>query len=229
LDNYGNNILFESFLYPYIKRETVAHLTEIKLVSAVCLFLYECCKEIERAVESINTTKHKHVMKQVFIWERVPGDKNETASLREFLEQRFHLKWLNRADFEKVSNDNTLRISYRSNSVLIMLNDTRTKAIVEIKGENKQKGYEFIVESLPNGLNIVALDKPIQEYEAQFLRTGIQQRVPSLIFDLTVHAISESDFSVLSKDEKFMQTLKETKIKFDNQYEKMIMGTDESV
>jgi hypothetical protein len=75
----------------------------------------------------------------------------------------------------------------------------------------------------------VALDKPIQEYEAQFLRTGIQQRVPSLIFDLTVHAISESDFSVLSKDEKFMQTLKETKIKFDNQYEKMIMGTDESV
>jgi hypothetical protein len=226
LENYGNNILFESFLYPYIKRETAAHLIEIKVVSAVCLFLYECCKEIERAVESINTTKHKHVMKQVFIWERVPGDKNETASLTEFLEQRFHLKWLNRAVFKKISNDNTLRIFYKSNSVLITLNDTRTKAVMEIKGENKQKGYEFIVESLPNGsLNIVALDKPIQEYQAKLLQASIEQRVPSLIFDLTINALSELDYSVLWKDEKFMQTLKETKVKFDKQYEKMIMGT----
>lgn len=54
-------------LYPYVKRDTVTNLTEINAISAVCLFLYECCKEMEHAIESINTTKHKHEMRQVFI------------------------------------------------------------------------------------------------------------------------------------------------------------------
>ena len=65
-ENYGDNILFDSILYPYLKRDTVIHLTEIKMVSAVCLFLYECCKAIEHAIESINT--QKYVMEQVFFW-----------------------------------------------------------------------------------------------------------------------------------------------------------------
>jgi hypothetical protein len=108
--------------------------------------------------------------------------------------------------------------------VLITLNNTRTKAFVEIKGEKKQKGYEFIVESSPHGsLNIMALGKPITEFQAEFLQTAIQQHIHTLIFDLTVNEISDSDLSVLSKDEKFMQRLKDTKVKFDEQYEKMIM------
>jgi hypothetical protein len=221
--NYGDNILFELCLYPYIKRYTVAHLTEIKVVSSVSLFLYECCKEMEGAVESINTQKYKHVVRQVFVWERVPRDKNQTADLREFLKQKFDLKWLDKANFEKINDDNTLRISYGSNSLLITLNNTRTKAFVEIKGEKKENGYEFIVESGPNGyLNIMALDKPIEESEAEFLQAVLQQRVPTLIFNLAVNVTSESDFLVLSKDEKFMQILKETKGKFDKQYAKMV-------
>ena len=222
--NYGNNILFESILYPYVKRDTVTHLTEEKAVSAVILFLHECCKTIEYTVEVVNTQKDKHVMEQVFLWERVLGDKSQTAHLAEFLKQKFDLKWLDKANFEKINDDNTLRISYWSNSVLITLNNTRTKAFVEIKGEKKQKEYEFIVESGPHGsLNIMALGKPITEFQAEFLQTAIQQHIHTLIFDLTVNEISDSDLSVLSKDEKFMQRLKDTKVKFDEQYEKMIM------
>jgi hypothetical protein len=117
-----------------------------------------------------------------------------------------------------------LRISYRSKSVLITLNNTKTKAVVEIKEEKKEKGYDFIVEKGPGGiLSIMALDKPIEEHEAQLLQAAIQQRVSTLIFDLTVNTISESDLSVLSKDEKFMRILKQTKVTFDEQYGKMIM------
>jgi hypothetical protein len=46
------------------------------------------------------------------------------------------------------------------------------------------------------------------------------QRVPTFIFDLISNAKAGSqDFRILSKDEKFMQTLKETKMNFDKQYE----------
>lgn len=219
-ENYGSNILFDSCLYPYLNRNTVANLTEINAISTVCQFLHECCKAIEDAVESVNT--QKYVMEQVFFWEKGPGDKNQTADLREFLKQKFGLKWLDKANFEKINDGNTLRISYRSNSVLIRLNKTRTKVFVEIKGEKKEKGYELIVQQGPNGsLNIMALGKPIVEFDAEFLRGVVQQRVPTLIFGLAVNTITGSDLSVLSKDEKFMQMLKETKGKFDKHYAKM--------
>lgn len=219
-ENYGSNILFDSCLYPYLNRNTAANLTEINAISKVCLFLHECCKSIEDAVESVNT--QKYVMEQVFFWEKVPDDKNQTADLREFLKQKFGLKWLDKANVGKI-NENILKVSYRSNSVLITLNNTRTKAFVEIKGERKEKGYEFIVTPGPCGsLNIVALDKPIEEFEAKSLDTSIKQRVPALIFDLAVNTITESDLSVLSKDGKFMQMLKETKGKFDKHYSKMV-------
>jgi hypothetical protein len=39
--------------------------------------------------------------------------------------------------FEKIENDNTLRISYKANSILIKLNETRTKATLIIRGEEK--------------------------------------------------------------------------------------------
>jgi len=159
--NYGSNILFDSCLYPYLSQYTVTNLTEINAISAVCLFLYECCKAIEHAIESINTTKYKHAMRQVCIWERVTKDQNHTANLTEFLKEKFDLKWLDKATFEKINDNNTVRTSYRSNSVLITLNKTRTKAVMEVKGDKKQLGYEFIVEPGPNdALIIVALDNP---------------------------------------------------------------------
>ncbi|HJT48847.1 MAG TPA: hypothetical protein VJ729_11755 [Nitrososphaeraceae archaeon] len=92
--------------------------------------------------------------------------------MRKFLEQKFDLKWLGQANFEK-NNNSTLRISYRSKRVLITLNTMSTKAVVEIKEETKKKRYEFVVESLPNGLNIMALDKPIEELEALSLQAAI--------------------------------------------------------
>jgi hypothetical protein len=37
---------------------------------------------------------------------------------------------------------------------------------------------------------MVALDKPIEENEAQLLQAAIQRRVLALVFDLTVNVIS---------------------------------------
>ena len=45
---------------------------------------------------------------------------------------------------------------------------------MKIRGEKKEKGYEFIVKPGPDGsLNIVALNKPIEELEAVPLQAAI--------------------------------------------------------
>lgn len=224
LKNYDNDILFQQFVYPYIKQDTLLQMTDARLVLRVSSFLYECCREIERAVDSINTTINRHVMERVFAWQSVPGNENETNSLREFLRRKYNASWVDQADFEKIQDDNTLRISHGSNSILITLDGTKTKATLKIKGE-KEKRYEFMVEEHSNdSFSILALSEPVEESEAKFLLSSVQQRIPTLIFDLASNAVTVSDFSILSKDEKFMQALKETKMKFDRRYEMIIDG-----
>jgi hypothetical protein len=224
LKNHSNGILFQQFVYPYIKQDTLLQMTDARLVLRVSSFLYECCREMERAVDSINTTENGHGMERVFAWQSVPGNENETNSLREFLKRKFNASWVDQADFGKIHDDNTLRISYRSNSILITLDGTKTKATLKIKGE-QEKRYEFMVEEHSNdSFSILALSEPVEEIEAKSLLSSVQQRIPTLIFDLASNAVTVSDFSILSKDEKFMQALKETKMKFDRRYEMIIDG-----
>jgi hypothetical protein len=45
LKNYGNDKLFRLFVHPYIKQDTLLHLTDIGLISRVCLFLPQCCEK----------------------------------------------------------------------------------------------------------------------------------------------------------------------------------------
>jgi hypothetical protein len=71
---------------------------------------------------------------------------------------------------------------------------------------------------------ILALSETVEEIEAKFTLSRIQQRISTFIFDLASNALTASDLSTLSKDEKFMHALKETKRNFDRQCEMIIDG-----
>jgi hypothetical protein len=214
LRNYGDNILFQLFLYPYINQDTLLQIRDTALLSKISLFLYECCKEIEHALGLINNARSRYSVEQVFIWQYVPAKDYDTNNLREFLKRTFDLDWVHRAGIEKIENDNSLRISYKANSILITLNDTRTKAILKINRKNK---YEFIVKAYsPNWYSIEAPVMPIEEYAIHSLLLGTQQRVPALIFNLASNAVSGSSyFQILSQDEQFIQSLEKTNTKFN--------------
>jgi hypothetical protein len=214
LRNYGDNILFQLFLYPYINQDTLLQIRDTALLSRISLFLYECCKEIEYALGLINNSRSRYSVEQVFIWQYVPAKDYDTNNLREFLKRTFNLDWVHRAGIEKIENDNSLRISYKANSILITLNDTRTKAILKINRKNK---YEFIVKAYHHEwYSIEAPVMPIEEYVTHSLLLGTQQRVPALIFNLASNAVSGSSyFQILSQDEQFIQSLEKTNTKFN--------------
>ncbi len=144
--NYGNDKLFHLFVYPYIKQDTLLHLTDIPLTSRVSLFLHQCCREIEDIL--VKDKKKKCVMELVPGRQSVLGNEDETNS--------------------------------------------------------------------PRAVPVMSLE----EFAADSLFLNMPQYVPTFIFDLISKAKAGSpDFCVLSKDERFMQTLKETKTNFDKQCE----------
>jgi hypothetical protein len=214
LRNYGDNILFQLFLYPYINQDTLLQIRDTALLSKISLFLYECCKEIEYALGLINNKRSRYAVEQVFIWQYVPAKNYDTNNLREFLKRTFNLEWILRAEIEKIENNNSLRISYKANSILITLNNARTKAILKINRENK---YKFIVKAYsPNWFSIEAPVMPIEEHAAHSLLLSTQQRVLGLIFNLASNAVSGSSyFQILSQDEQFVRSLEKTNTKFN--------------
>jgi hypothetical protein len=214
LRNYGDNILLQFSLYPYINHSTLLQITNTALLSKVSLFLYECCKEIEDALGLINNKRSRYLVEEVFIWQYVPDKNYDTNNLCEFLKRKFNLDWIDNAKIEKIENGNSLIISHKANSILITLNDKKTKAILKINRENK---YEFIVKEYHhNWFRVEAPVIPIEEYAVHSLLLSTQQRVPGLIFNLASNAVSgSSSFQILSQDERFIQSLEKTKMKFN--------------
>ena len=225
LRNYGDNILFQLFLYPYINQDTLLQITNTALLSKISLFLYECCKRIEDALRLINNKRSRYAVEQVFIWQDVPSKNYENNKLLEFLKRKFNLDWIDHAEIEKIENDNKLRISYKANSILIILDDKKTKAILKIK--NREIKYEFIVKAYKHSwFSIEAPVRPIEESAVHSLLLNTQQRVPGFIFDLASNAVSgSSNFQILSQDERFIQSLEKTKIMFNVKSNELLKET----
>jgi hypothetical protein len=225
--NYGDNILFQNFLYPFIEKNTLLRLESLNSISPLSSFLYECSREIIDAVRTINTAKTTYIMDQVFVWQAVPSDNDHwTNLLREFLKRKFNLSWVDHAEFEKIDNCKTLRISHKAKSVLIKLNDGKTKAILKIKGEQK---YEFAVRVHSEDCFVVEAptDITIEEQTANFLLGTIESRIHTLVFNLISSVVAGfDDFRILSGDKIFMKTLEKTKVKFDEQYKLMTNGQE---
>ena len=199
-ENYGNNTLFQVFLYPYIKQETLLRLTTLNTALPVSLFLQEVCGHIKDALYIINTSGTKYLAEQVFVWEL--GSLNDYAknSLREFLKQKFDLPWLDRAEFSKIENDNTLKISRKTNTILIKMDHKLGKAILKMKGKERYRftvrpyrGYSYLIEA-PSATTH-------EENAANLLFSTVQNLVPSLVFNLTSSVFAGfKDSQPLSQD-----------------------------
>jgi len=219
LKNYGDNMLFHQFVYPYFSRNTLLKLRDVRLISRVSLFIYECCRDIEDVLMS---RRNGCAVEQVFFWQSVPGDMNVTNRLCHFLKKELKMSWIDRAkDFRKTNDDSKLIISYGSDLISITLNDTKTKATLTTRGK---KLYEFAVETGPKGLLILeAPTKSAEIFLASTVFFGIKQRIPSLVSGLVSDVDQNSpDFNFLSNDKKFMRTLKQAKVEFDKKYELIV-------
>jgi DNA-binding PadR family transcriptional regulator len=58
--NYQKDKLFQLFLYPNIKKDTLREISDVLLVSRISLFLYQCCREVEEIL--VDSGKKQQVM-----------------------------------------------------------------------------------------------------------------------------------------------------------------------
>jgi hypothetical protein len=214
---YGENILFQLFLYPYLDRETLLAMQDSNLLSRVYLYLQQCCIEIGNIAWSLD-----NLGEGIFFWQHVPEDKLETSLFLNFLEERHKLSWVKSASITKSEDNNSLWIRIGTDYVSIKLDKDKDIATMEIKEGEKRKEYPLIVKKIellkrkkptPKLWRVIVPTRSVS-YNAGRLLVRTQQKVPSLLFDLATKAQGLSDFEILRRDEKFMQSLEKIKAKF---------------
>jgi hypothetical protein len=216
LQSYNDNVIFSLLLYPYLQRETVLKIEETPLIAKISLYLHHCCEEIESAIESIRKSFVPYVVQQVFLWNDVPGDDNHR--LLEFLKNEFNFDWVDKAEVTKYGDrNNTIRISHRSNSVLIKLNDKRTKANMTFRNK------EICEFDFSPGLEILyRTNQTTQELHVDFFSGRVKTLAADLILSLALRAVTESDIETLSKDSRYVGLLEQIKKNLDEKYHKLL-------
>ncbi len=117
-------------------------------------------KEIQKMKDPIreilikNLFQNNNIMKNIennclFCWYKIQG--NNYKILREFLNQRFGIDWVNTAMIEPTNDDKTIMVSTEKNSLSIMLNDEKSKVNLKFDYGRTDK---FIARMENGNLNI---------------------------------------------------------------------------
>jgi hypothetical protein len=207
LQQYGNNIMFTTLLYPYLKRSSIESIRDTALISRIYAHLYESCEGIQSVIESIQKSYTKYVVQQVCLWGDVHEQGKDNTRLTNFLKHKFGLNWLdNRVQVTKYVDGGTISISKGGKRVLIKLNESRTKAILIY---NKKELYRF---TLSQGDEILyRSEQTIEEWSMNFLKNRVELSAKDMVLALASRVVIDSDIKSLSKDEGFMQVLEENK------------------
>jgi hypothetical protein len=218
LHYYNQNIMFTTLLYPYLQISSLENILDTTLISKVCAYLHECCEEIQSALESIEKSNSKYAVQQICLWNDVHERGRDNDRLIDFLKREFAINWLdNRAEVIKYGNNSsTVRISKRNNRILITLNEKTTEATMTVNGKELHK---FVVSPR---FEILYKGQPIQDWSTFFFLKRVEILAADFVIALALNAIIESDIKVLSQDEKFMRVLKESEMKFQDKYQKLV-------
>jgi hypothetical protein len=231
LNNYNDNILFEFLIDPYIEYETLGKIDDSLVFDRLLSYLRDCCKTINFTAYAINHTyiqKNGYVTNPLFIWQNIPKEDFDTQSLRDFLKTKFQWDWINKATIKRT--DDVIEISYSQYHALIKMNENQTKAELVVRGKQT---YEFNARSLTDKTAIDTDEFVIEglrpfkitvsEYHVlQFLifqQTRLLEFISSLFL---IYGSRSPAIEVLSKDEKFLRSLKKMKKHFDKVYGSLI-------
>lgn len=100
----------------------------------------------------------------LFTWDEIPG--NDNKRLKEFLKDKYEIEWVTMADIKKINDGKTIKISSENNSLLLRLNNKKSKVILEIDAVRADK------------FDVIENDKKFEIYDSSKLIKPISLTPP---------------------------------------------------
>ncbi|HEY7082381.1 MAG TPA: hypothetical protein VH500_22045 [Nitrososphaeraceae archaeon] len=209
---YGNNIIFEKFLYPYFEKQTI-YSSNIHFLTRLFKFVHDCCKQSDLG------DKIPYMIPQ-FSWNKVPGenDKELLTSIREV----FEIDNLDNAIIAKSPDGNAIKLTASKLSIVIKLEKTEGKAIATKESNTEPKKYEYKI--LNYFSELTAFRPKINNGRFDSTRL-VEMTMYDLVTDIgstSARTQQEDIIRLLAKDTKFMNVVEEIHTRFTNGYNRLM-------
>jgi hypothetical protein len=225
LKNYGSNILFVIFLYPYISQKVLLDLSNANNNSIVFYtifpYLKNVCNTIINSSNSLKTLIYtsdhddKYLLYRLFMWPLNYASHSEIPfedkKLRNFIKMNLNWNWIDTAKITARYNDNVIDIVDPSNNIKstqIFILPKDSKAILIHNGEKK---FEFIL-TLNEMFLSVDIKTPERKIDffVKFLVNECNDHLTNFLVKIKSKLRSMSQvYEFLLKDESFARTMKE--------------------
>jgi hypothetical protein len=230
--NYNECLLFEIFLYPYFRKDTLFAVGD-HLLWDLYRYLSTCCHNIERYLKYSKITDIPLVEK-VFSWNRIPGKDNEL--LLSYLKQIFKLESIEPYEIQKEDNKEYPTITVNTSSappIVIKLDKARNNVVVMSTADNGQyKELQYDVHHL--GREMVVGNRLPSEESIKHMVNDAEKQIEQLIYEFVYDLASSATDSergneflyyckILSRDHKFMRVVEEI---YENRHKGFEHGCD---
>jgi hypothetical protein len=213
--NYSNSKLFEIFIYPYIRKDSISAIGDYLLL-LLYRYLNLCCGRIQKYLNGKNI--NIPVVDVVFSWNNIPGKDNEKLLMH--LQQIFNLETVEPYNIKKDDTDENPTITVKTSSAHIVIRQDKVekKAVVMSTYNSQFKRFQYDVFHLGGEVmvgNRTPYEKSIKDiiYDAKM---QIEQLIYGLVYDFASSAKDPekgNEFSyyakVLSDDNKFIKIVRE--------------------
>jgi hypothetical protein len=239
IENYPNNGLFEYFLYQFIEKKTIKEIKSNIILGYIFKFLKECCSSIESLLKNLsNIEKDRGYSTYVTVIANLIDPDMEdywyggSKEFIDYLKTKFKIKWLNKntSKIKFNKSDNLIEIVEKNDNLVLKLDTKIKKAILYDK---KNQLFEFDIEAIDDTFAICEfIPKTVKEYVMEANLLGYERYVNGS--NLCMEILKSADFEgregnienfamitslkLLSKDQRFRNTLQEIKNNFENNF-----------
>ena len=214
LRNYSDSDLFEIFVYPYFKKETLLAIGPI-ILWQVYSYLSTCCHGIESEVKNFGSSFFRHI----FSWNNIPGKDN--IWLLKHLQEVFKLESIDQYDIKKEDAGEypTITVNVTSASlpstIMIKLDKKTDEVHFMSTAGGRFKRLQYEVRHLDQEM-CVTTQMP-KEWSSWHIVGKVGRGIEQIIYEFVCRLASEAtetrqeEYSyytkILSQDDRFMKAV----------------------
>jgi len=228
---HGDNIIFNTFIYPYIEQSTLIGIKGSFLPEIIFDYISKCCGIIDEIIEGLaGDGGFRPFPIDLFRWSEVPGE-YDIQTVRKMANE-FEVDFSEESKIEKYNDERTIKISDKNHCVIIQLNQKMNSATLTV---HDGRTCELIVEQVEDDDELIVKKKGTfrQDVALSVMGDRVQSNLLNLAFSILMAVkiggteadfvearvpIDTKDFEILTQDAKAMDLIEETHKLFTERY-----------
>jgi hypothetical protein len=225
--NYSDNIIFKTLLYPYFQKETLSKINNEEIIAEIINYLKKCCSLTEKITRLIKNIPYPFLLSPLFDWDN--PEKYWISTMGQ-INDKFNLGFTKKPHVEKINGEEEIiKVTSDKKSVDIRLNDKKDAAILTTQDK---KTYELPVTTFHGNYTVGIIFDSARKIDFDRLVHGINYNLLNLAVSMIMR-ITEKDFAgytelstdayeILSQDAKLMSLLDKTKEVLEERYQTLV-------